>query len=120
MLTRLTHLAINADDIQAAQRFYDGVLGLRFEEYLGPEFLRTEVGGLLVALQRRRSIGDVEPNAPECTFAVDDAAATAERAQALGGRVLMPPTAIPGAGELTFVGDPAGNVVGAMAYRDGR
>src|SRR4051812_43394087 len=69
MPPRLAHLAINADDLDAAQRFYRGVLGLRFEEYLGPEFLRTEVDGLLVALQRRRDIGGIEPNGPECTFA---------------------------------------------------
>jgi len=49
MTTRLTHLAINADDLDASRRFYAGVLGLDFAEYLGPEFLRTELNGLLVA-----------------------------------------------------------------------
>ena len=57
MTTRLTHLAINADDLDASRRFYAGVLGLDFAEYLGPEFLRTELNGLIVALQRRRHIG---------------------------------------------------------------
>src|SRR3954453_9989894 len=57
MTTRLTHLAINADDLDASRRFYSGVLGLDFAEYLGPEFLRTKLDGLLVVLQRRRLIG---------------------------------------------------------------
>src|SRR4051794_41741760 len=88
MTTRLTHLAINADDLEASRRFYAGVLGLDFTEYLGPEFMRTEVDGLLVALQRRRRIGGITPNGPECTFAVDDAWTIAARAETLGGRVL--------------------------------
>jgi predicted enzyme related to lactoylglutathione lyase len=117
MTTRLTHLAINADDLDASRRFYAGVLGLEFAEYLGPEFLRTELDGLLVVLQRRRRIGDIEANGPECTFAVDDARKVAERAEALGGRVLMSPTPVLEAGELTFVADPAGNAIGAMQYR---
>ena len=73
MTTRLTHLAINADDLDASRRFYAGVLGLDFAEYLGPEFLRTELDGVLVALQRRRHIGGFQPNGPECTFSVHDA-----------------------------------------------
>ena len=117
MTTRLTHLAINADDLDASRRFYAGVLGLDFVEYLGSEFLRTEIGGLLVALQRRRQIGSITPNGPECTFAVDDVGRVAQRAGALGGRVLMPPTPVPNAGELTFIADPAGNAIGAMQYR---
>src|SRR4051794_28326571 len=80
MTTRLTHLAINADDLDAAQRFYAGVLGLRFAEYLGPEFRRTRLDDVIVALQRRRPIGDLRPNGPECTFAVKDARSRRARA----------------------------------------
>src|SRR3954452_20590255 len=103
MPTRLSHLAINADDLGAARRFYDGVLDLRFAEYLGTEFLRTDLDGVIVALQRRREIGGIRPNGPECTFAVDDVRAVAERASALGGRVLMAPTPVAAAGDLAFV-----------------
>ena len=117
MTTRLTHLAINADDLDASRRFYAGVLGLDFAEYLGPEFLRTELNGLLVALQRRRHIGGFRANGPECTFSVDDAQTVAERAEALGGRVLMTATPVSNAGELAFVADPAGNAIGVMHYR---
>jgi predicted enzyme related to lactoylglutathione lyase len=117
MTTRLTHLAINADDLDASRRFYGGVLGLNFTEHLGPGFLRAQLDGLLVALQRRRDLDGVRPNGPECTFAVDDARSAAERAEALGGRVLVPPTPVPNVGELTFLADPAGNAIGAMQYR---
>jgi predicted enzyme related to lactoylglutathione lyase len=41
----------------------------------------------------------------------------AQRAAALGGRVLMAPTPVSDAGELAFVADPAGNAIGVMHYR---
>ncbi len=40
----------------------------------------------------------------------------AREAVAAGGRVLMAPTTIVGVGHLVWLGDPAGNVVGAMKY----
>jgi predicted enzyme related to lactoylglutathione lyase len=48
---------------------------------------------------------------------LDDARSVAERAEALGGRVLMSPTPVPNAGELTFLAEPSGNAIGAMPYR---
>jgi predicted enzyme related to lactoylglutathione lyase len=48
---------------------------------------------------------------------VDDAQTVAERAEALGGRVLMAATPVSNAGELAFVADPAGNAIGVMHYR---
>ena len=62
MTTRLTHLAINADDLDASRRFYAGVLGLDFAEYLGLEFMRTEVNGLLVALASNHDIPTGQPS----------------------------------------------------------
>ena len=56
------------------------------------------------------------PTAPEVTFAVDDLTAAIERVESGGGSVLMPATAIDGVGELAFVTDPAGNVLGLMRF----
>ena len=52
----------------------------------------------------------------ECTVAVDDVDAVTAAAVAAGGEVLMARTTIPGVGDLAFVKDPAGNIVGAMRY----
>ena len=52
----------------------------------------------------------------ECTFAVDDVDATAERVVAGGGRIIMEKTTITGVGDLIWIEDPAGNIVGAMRY----
>lgn len=113
---QLAHFAINADDLPAARAFYEGVFGWRFEEYMSG-FIRThDAGGAIGAIQGRRDLLGVPTNAPEVTFEVDDVDAFSARATELGGRVLMPRAAIPGVGELAFVADPSGNVVGGIRY----
>jgi predicted enzyme related to lactoylglutathione lyase len=58
----------------------------------------------------------VPTNGFECTFAVDDVEAAIAVAEAAGGTVLMAPATIPGVGELAFLSDPSGNVVGVMRF----
>jgi predicted enzyme related to lactoylglutathione lyase len=116
MDARLSHFAVNADDVDAARAFYEGVFGWEFAEY-APDFLRSErPDGTVCAIQGRRQLGTHPIHGLECTFAIDDVGAFAAAAQAHGGRVVMEPTTIPGVGELVFVEDPSGNVIGAMAY----
>jgi predicted enzyme related to lactoylglutathione lyase len=55
----------------------------------------------------------------EGTFAVPDVVAVRRAALRTGGRVLMEPTTIAGVGELVWLADPDGNVVGAMRYDPG-
>jgi predicted enzyme related to lactoylglutathione lyase len=113
---QLVHFAINADDLSVTRAFYEGVFGWRFEEYM-PGFVRThDAGGPIGAIQGRRELLETPTNAPEVTFEVDDVDAFSARALELGGRVLMPKATIPGVGELAFVADPSGNVVGAIRY----
>jgi predicted enzyme related to lactoylglutathione lyase len=118
----LAHFAINADDVDAAQRFYAAVFGWRFEPWGPPEFFRVKrsdgsLPGPIGALQRRR---DLNPDRPttgfECTVAVPDVDAVAEAVRAHGGRILMEKTTIAGVGDLVFFADPSGNVCGAMRY----
>ena len=47
-------------------------------------------------------------------FAVDDAAATAERATELGATLMMEPTAMPGVGTLAAISDPQGAMFSIM------
>jgi predicted enzyme related to lactoylglutathione lyase len=54
-----------------------------------------------------------------CAFddpAVSDVDAVTKAAVAAGGRVVMAKSTITGVGDLVFVADPSGNVVGAMRY----
>ncbi|MGB8701048.1 MAG: VOC family protein [Thermosynechococcaceae cyanobacterium] len=47
---------------------------------------------------------------------VEDVDATAQLAQDLGGRVLMPPQDIPTVGRFTLIQDPQGAVISAISY----
>jgi uncharacterized protein len=67
-------------------------------------------------VQGRRALLDVPTNGPEVTFSVDDLGVALEAVEAGGGRVLMAATAIDGVGELAFVTDPGGNVLGLMRF----
>ena len=118
----VAHFAINADDVDASRRFYEACFGWRFEPWGPPDFFkiyRTDgsLPGPIGALQGRveRAPG-LSATGFECTVAVEDVAAVIDATVAAGGEVLMEPATIPGVGELAFVRDPSGNVVGAMRY----
>ncbi len=117
MSCEIIHCAINADDVDAARRFYGALFGWSFEPWGPPGFFRMETGsGPIVALQQRRELGGVRMTGFECTVAVPDVDAVAAAVGAHGGRLVMESTTIPGVGDLVFFEDPSGNVAGAMRY----
>jgi uncharacterized protein len=120
MSSPLSHFALNADDVPASRAFYESVFGWTFEAWGPPGFYRIATGGehaVEGALQQRR---ELVPGAPtrgvECTFAVDDVAATLAAVRTAGGVVLMERFTISGVGHLAFFADPSGNPIGAMQY----
>jgi uncharacterized protein len=117
-LTRdITHIAVNAHDLDASRRFYSALFGWNFEPYGPPGFARTRLpSGQIVALQQRRDLGGVRLTGFECTIAVPDVEAIARAVEPHGGRVLMPRSRIPDVGDLMFFADPSGIVAGAMQY----
>jgi uncharacterized protein len=112
----IRHFAINADDVPQTRDFYSGLFGWSFTEAYPGFWRTTDAGAAIGAVQGRRSF--TTDAGFEVTFAVDDADAAAAAAERLGGRVVMPKSVIPGVGELVFVGDPSGNVAGAMRFYD--
>jgi len=122
MPATLRHFAINADDVQRAKRFYEGVFGWTFDPWGPPDFyqIKNAGSGFLGALQGRR---ELEPGATmrgfEVTMGVENLAATIAAIEANGGKLVMPPFRIEGVGELVFFRDPEGNLVGAMQYDPG-
>jgi uncharacterized protein len=112
----LAHFAFNADDPAVSRAFYERLFGWSFENPY-PAFFRTSSAGTAIgAVQGRRALLDVPTNGPEVTFAVDDLTAALSVVEAGGGSVLMPATAIDGVGELAFVTDPGGNLLGLMRF----
>jgi len=114
----LSHIAINADDVRASLAFYRAVFGWRFTEDYPGFFRMTGVHEVqVVAVQQRRELSPGSRTTGfECTVAVDDIYAIMALAREHGGSVLVDPATIPGVGELVWLVDPGGNVVGAMRY----
>jgi predicted enzyme related to lactoylglutathione lyase len=122
MANHVSHFAINADDLQRARRFYENVFGWRFEPWGPPGFYLIHTGtendaGVMGAMQKRRELVPGQRTIGyECTVGVDSADAVAKAAEANGGKVIMAKTILPTVGELVWLQDPEGNVVGAMKY----
>lgn len=120
-MAKLTHIGINADDVDASRRFYTRTFGWPFVPWGPPGFYRVDADdptgpGVTAALQQRRNLLAGPTTGFECTMAVDDVDRTVRTAVAEGGRVLMDRTSIAGVGHLIWLADPSGNVVGAMTY----
>jgi predicted enzyme related to lactoylglutathione lyase len=124
MPNHVRHFAINADDLKRARRFYENVFGWQFEAWGPPGFYLIHTGapdggGVLGALQKRRELVPGQRTIGyECTVGVDSADATATAAEANGGTVIMAKTIIPTVGELVWLQDPEGNIVGVMKYEE--
>lgn len=120
MTPRLTHFAINTDDVDATQAFYGSVFGWQFQAYGPPGFVQIldESGTKpMGAIQQRRQLLADEPTRGfECSFDVDDVEAARERVLAAGGRILMEKFTISKVGHLIAFQDPGGNPVLAMEY----
>jgi predicted enzyme related to lactoylglutathione lyase len=116
---RVAHIAINADDDGATQAFYEALFDWRFEPYY-PGFVRTLLPAadeVVAAVQARRNLlPDQRTNGPEVSIEVDDLTTVLAGVDELGGRVVMERAAIPGVGDLAFLADPSGNVVGVIEY----
>lgn len=125
MTANLTHFAINADDVEAAKRFYRAVFGWRFEAWGPPGFYRILTGGdddpgVGGALQERRDLLETGPTLGfECSFAVVDVGATARAVTEAGGSIRMDRFTIDGVGDLMAFEDVSGNVFLAIQYEAG-
>jgi uncharacterized protein len=119
---QLAHFAINADNIDRAQQFYERVFAWRFEPWGPPNFFKIRMGrdadtGMRGALQQRRELVPGERiTTAECSFAVDDIDAVAAAVAANGGTIVIPKVLIPTVGQLLFFRDPEGNVMGAVQF----
>lgn len=120
MFPKLTHFAINADDVDATQKFYGAVFGWQFQEYGPPGFLQildeSGTAPMGAIQQRRQLLNDGPTHGFECTFEVEDVELARESIIDAGGKILMETFTITGVGHLIAFEDPGGNPVMAMEY----
>ncbi|MFI4972985.1 MAG: VOC family protein [Caulobacterales bacterium] len=104
-------------DLQAAKRFYGEVVGWKAQDmpigdgaYTVLEADGAGVGGAMPLSEEQKAQGANWTG----YICVDDCDAAAQKAKALGGSVLTPPTDIPGIGRFAVIGDPHGAVSAIM------
>jgi len=104
------------DDVAAARRFYEGVLGWTFESTTGPEgkqYLLARSGGTYVAgmVPVKGRADGVELSRWLPYVSVADVDAAVRQAGAAGGRVALAPRSIT-VGRVAVIIDPEGAVIG--------
>lgn len=107
----ITHIEFPADDVERAKRFYAAVAGWELSEMEGfPGYLvfRTEEGHGGGLGKRNESVGSVV-RVYITVDRLEDAVAEAEQH---GGKVVQPPTDIPGMGRYAAVVDSEGSEIG--------
>jgi uncharacterized protein len=106
---------LGTPDQDAAAEFYGGLFGWSVEEDENAE----ETGGYRVAKLKGEAVGGVmklmqegQPPAWSSYVSVEDADATAAKAQEAGGTVMIEPMDVLDYGRMAFIVDPTGAVIG--------
>jgi uncharacterized protein len=108
-------------DPAAATSFYSQLFGWKTQEFPMPGFTYTVVsaggvhsgqGGIMPLPAGAQGM----PPAWISYVTVDDADATAQQAEKLGGKVMMPPRDIPEVGRIAVILDPQGAAIAVITY----
>jgi uncharacterized protein len=106
-------------DVKGAEAFYSKLFGWTMEDgpVAGIEYRVVSAGGQSIG-----GLTNLPPNMQQVPplwgtyVTVEDVDATAKMAEALGGKVLMPPHDIPTVGKFVLLQDPQGAVISAISY----
>lgn len=114
-MATIVHFDLPADDPRRAMEFYRELFGWEFGKYEGPyEYYLIETTALDGSPGPGGGLG--RRGAPEQRImnymGVADLDATIAQAEALGGRITMPRTTVPGFGYLAICTDTEGNPFG--------
>ena len=108
-------------DTKAAREFYSKLFGWTTSTEQMPmgEYNVAKVGDTSVAgIMSLPADAPHMPPAWGCYVTVDNADETAGECEALGGKVLVKPTDIPGVGRFAVLQDPQGAVISVIDYID--
>jgi len=114
MAAPVTHFEINARDGRRAQDFYSALFGWKINADNEMHYGLVDTG---VKMGINGGIGQTEQNSnPSVTFyvQVEDIQKYLDNAVALGARVIVPLTDVPGMVTFAQFADPEGNVVGLV------
>lgn len=106
-------------DVAAAKTYYQKLFGWTFED------MPMENMTYSVAQANGEQVGGIMPIPPDAGemppawglyVTVDDVDATAQSAEALGGKICMPPKDIPDVGRFCVIQDPQGAFISIISY----
>lgn len=126
-MPRPVHFEIHAADPEALAGFYRAVFEWEIKTWEGPmDYWLCTTGpdgemGINGAITKRQG-PDPDPDPSDTTpvngcvntIGVPDLDAIAQKAQEHGAVIAVPKTAVPGVGWLTYLKDPAGNLLGVL------
>ena len=109
----IVHFEIMGGEGDQLERFYSELFGWNVDSNNPMHYGMVDTGG---EGGINGGVGANEDGSRRVTVyaQVDDLQATLDRAEALGGTTLMPPSDVPGGPRLAMFTDPAGNVTGIV------
>jgi predicted enzyme related to lactoylglutathione lyase len=111
-------------DLDSAMKFYGELLGWSFKETKtihGNRYLTALKDGSMVAGMMLKE-GNVDDEVMPCWdpyITVDDVEKSAKIVEKMGGKILLPPTDIPGVGRFVVIMDPQGVAMNLISRVDG-
>lgn len=113
----VVHFEIGCEDRERAETFYGLLFGWKSRPY-GPDSVRMTTGEDRGIDGHITSPGHDPRRYVMLYVEVDDLGAACERAESLGGRVVLAATELPeGEGRFAWLADPEGNLVGLLEGR---
>jgi uncharacterized protein len=122
---RVVHFEIHCEDLDRAEAFYRDVLGWQVQRWegapidyrlitTGPASDQPGIDGAMLKRPVPVTGDEVAVIGYVNTVSVDDLGSTLERALAAGGRMALDRNTIPGVGDVAYIKDPEGNVLGLL------
>jgi predicted enzyme related to lactoylglutathione lyase len=106
----VVHFEIGCRDSEKTQKFYSDLFDWKIEQ-MGPAAM-ISTGSEMGIAGHITSLGHEPFNYVTVYVAVEDLAASLEKAESLGGKTIIPPTEIPGMGHFAWLSDLDGNTIG--------
>ena len=104
------HFEIGCKDLSSTSRFFSQVFGWKTEPYGSAEMIQT---GAEEGIQGHINALGHEPHQYVLFYIqVDDLEACLATIEAAGGKTVVPPSEVPGAGHFAWFSDPGGNTLG--------
>ena len=123
MANPFVHVELNTTDVDKAKKFYGQLFDWKLEDVAmgpgGPPGLLASEGRYTMIKPGTGTGGGMlkqpVPGAPAfwlAYVAVDDVAASTQKAKSLGAKIMLDVTEVPGAGRMSVIIDPAGAALG--------